>query len=402
MKVFMISYGAGHCNVIAPVYKKLVQKKENEVTYLALTMAPVHLKGRNVQYAVLSEIARKLPYYERVSALGRKYGMAFHNEASGIEIEDTVAYYGIGMYDLIKQHGEKKAESIFRKQGRKAFLPVETMCRILNDICPDVCVVTAAPRMEEATGIAAEKLKIPVVLINDMPDFLPWFYPIKYKCSVCVMNDWAKKFAVDVAKVPSADVYVTGQPALEESLKVDMIYLKRIKREIGLDKFSKMVTFFAQPGKDQSLEISTLFAIAEKMKDVLFVLKLHPNQEIDAYADPLQNNVYITRDDNKALYYLSDVAITENSTTGMEAFLAGTPLIVVNFNHIKYVTDYVAMGIAVMCDDEKTLEEMIGALLNHESAEYGKALESRGSFDNTENAAENICNVINIKGLSKN
>lgn len=395
MKVFMISYGAGHSNVIAPVYKKLVQKKENEVTYLALTLAPVHLQGQNVQYTVLSEIAKTLPYYDNIYALGRKYGIDFHNEASGIAIEDTIAYYGIGMYDLINQHGEKKAEYLFEKLGRKAFLPVETMLCILKKIHPDVCVVTTAPRMEEATGIASEKLGIPVVLINNLPDISP----IKYKCSVCVMNDWAKKYAVDVAKVPSENVYVTGQPAIEESLKVDIRDLERVKRKIGLDKFSKLVTFFAQTGTDQSLEVNTFFGIAEKMKDVLFILKLHPNQEIDSYPDPFQNNVYITRDDNKALYYLSDLAITENSTTGMEAVLAGTPLIVVNFNHVKYAPDYVAMGIAVMCDNEKNLEEKIRLLLNHESDEYGKALESNRSFQNRENAAENISKV--IKGLSK-
>ena len=106
MKVFMISYGGGHSNIIAAVYKELIKNPDNDIIYVALTGAPLKLKGSGINYITISEIAKMLTYYDEIVELGRKYGMPFHNDSFGILEEDTICYYGIGMHDLINEYGE--------------------------------------------------------------------------------------------------------------------------------------------------------------------------------------------------------------------------------------------------------------------------------------------------------
>ena len=390
MKIFMISYGGGHSNIIGEVYKELAKNPDVSITYAALTGAPVKLKGTGIGYVTVSELARMLPYRDKVKTLGQKYGVPYHNASFGIPMEDTVSYYGIGMHDLIEECGLAEAEERFRRMNRKAFLPVKTMKELLERISPDVCVITASPRMEKATGIAACELHIPVVRIND----LPVCAHVDHACALCVMNEWAKNYAVSVANVPEKDVYVTGQPAFDADFSIEKSYVDEMKERCGGNRFSKIVTFFAENGADQSKELDALFEIARKMKEVLFVVKLHPNQALNTYGDPQLENVYITNADARPYFHFSDLAVATFSTTGMESALFGIPVIVINFDGRKYLPDYIEMGIAVRCDKAENLGDMIQIYLDEESEAYAALKESQGSFQFVRNAAQNICGVI--------
>lgn len=390
MKVFMISYGGGHSNIVASVYKELRKRPDVYIIYVALTGAALKLQGSEVDFVTISELSKRLPYYKDVCELGRKYGLPFHNSDFGMPEEETICYYGIGMHDLILEVGIEEAEKRFRENNRKAFLPVETMKELLQFLHPDVCVITSSPRMEKATGIAADQLSIPVVRIND----LPVCDPIEHSCALCVMNEWARNYAVSSAGVPETDIYVTGQPTFDADFDVDSAYINRIKNVSGATHFSNVVTFFAENGVDQSTELHALFRTAERMTDTLFVIKLHPNQPIGIYGNPCMKNVYITNGDAKPFFHFSNLVITTFSTTGMESALFGIPVIVINYDGRKYWPDYIEMGIAVLCDRPESQEEMIKTFLDHNSKEYIALKESQKGFTFVRNAASNICRVI--------
>lgn len=390
MKIFMISYGAAHVNIMSPVYKELIKNKDNSITYAALTVAPLKLKGTGIEYVTVSELARMLPYYDTVKMLGRKYGLLHHNNNFEIPEEDTIAYYGIGMHDLIEEYGITEAEERFALMERKAFLPVRTMKELLKRINPDVCVITDSPRMEKATGIAACELHIPVVRVNNTPTC----EPVVHTCALCVMNEWAKSYAVSVENVPEKDIYITGQPAFDSDFLIEKSYVDEIKDRCGGNHFSKVVTFFAENGVDQSKELNALFEIARAMKDVLFVVKLHPNQPLEIYGNPQLENMYFTNEDPKPYFHFSDLVITTFSTTGLESSLFGIPVIVINFDGRKYLLDYIDLGIAVLCDKAEDLREMIQIYLDKDSEAYTALKESQGKFQFVRNAAQNICNVI--------
>lgn len=374
-----------------PVYKELVKNPDISITYAAFTGAAVQMKGTGIEFVTVSELARMLPYRDKVRELGQKYGVPYHNESMGIAMEDTVSYYGIGMHDLIEEYGIAEAEERFKLMNRKAFLPVKTMKKLLEQMSPDVCVITSDVRMEKATWIAACELHIPVVKINN----LPVCGPIDYACALCVMNEWAKNYVVSIANVPEKNVYVTGQPSFDADFSIEKSYIDEIKEQCGGNHFSKVVTFFSENGTDQSKELYILFEIARKMKDVLFIVKLHPNQALETYENPQLENIYVTNADAKPYFHFSDLVITTHSTTGLESALFGIPVIFINFYGRKYnVPDYTDMGIAVLCDKPESLGDMIQVYLNKESEACAALRESQKNFQFVRNAAQNICNVI--------
>ena len=168
-KIFIATYGGGHANIIRAVYEKIKEETNAEITVLALTMAPTILNEANIPYVTISEMAKKLDKYDEIVRLGKPLAKIHHTNGMGIKFEDSVAYLGIGYYDLICKYGENEAYSIFEKDGRKSFLPVECMTEILRKQKPDVVIVTTSPRMEKATAVAASRLSIPVIKICDLP-----------------------------------------------------------------------------------------------------------------------------------------------------------------------------------------------------------------------------------------
>lgn len=389
-RVFMVSYGGGHANIIRCVYEGLSQNTEIQVIILALTTAPILYETYNIPYLTVSDVAKKLKYYSEIVKLGESLGRKFHNENLGLKLEDTIAYYGIGYCDLVEKYDYEKADSLFKANGRKSFLPIRTMKEILALLSPDIVVVTNAPRMEQATGIAANILNIPVVRIND----LPIMDNIYFDCCLCVMNDWAKQYAAKNLKIDLAKIIVTGQPVFEEELKMDAEYLSIFRKELLGKKYKKIIVFFTRNGKNEKQEILALEKIAKKYADYLFVLKMHPNQDVnDLYQVSVENIIFEKRD-AKLFVNICDIGITAFSTTGLEAVLLDKPLIVVNFDNEKYPVDYVQMGIAVVARTEKELEERILECLDKTTESFTQIKKNRVLFKNKENAVENICNVV--------
>lgn len=391
----MISYGGGHCNIMKAVYAELSRKPDCDIVYLALTTAPRELSGIN--YVTISEVAKKLPYYEEIIQLGEKYGLPWHKDSSGMKELDTICYYGIGMFDLISKEGKFDAEKHFNEFNRKAFLPVKTMKNVLEQINPDVCIITSSPRMELAAGLAADMLKIPVVRIND----LPVTTKILHRCKLCVMNEWAKEYAIKKSGVPGASIVVTGQPAFNNIIVVGKEIICKVNEKFKGERFQNTVTFFLENGTDQQNELALLYSIAAKRKNTSFIIKLHPNQDINDYNNPNLDNVFITKESAVPILHISDLVITTFSTTGMEAAMLEKPLIVLNLNNLKFSPDYVEMGIAISCTKSEELEDLISSILNNESEELIKLQQNQKKFSFVNNAPGNVCKVIESEALKR-
>ncbi|WP_428260205.1 CDP-glycerol glycerophosphotransferase family protein [Gallibacter sp. Marseille-QA0791] len=386
-RVFMVSYGGGHANIIRNIYLELSKDSNIEIIYLALTTAPNQLKGRSVKYITVRDAAKLLSDREDVKKLGILYGEPFHNSQIGVSLEDTIYYYGIGMHDLIQEYGKYIAEEKLERYGRKIFLPVDSMKEIVKSINPDVCVITASPRMEMATGIAADGLGIPVVRIND----LPICEKLSHNCILCVMNEWAKAYAIEKAGVLEENIRVTGQPVFDED-EVEPEWLAEFNKEAA--KYKRTVVFFTENGKNQKKELDSLYEIAEELKDVLFIVKIHPNQEVESFCDSPQKNVWIKKGLAKNYLHVADVVITTFSTTGMEAAMRKIPLIEIRFDEETYALDYAEMGIAQLARNKVELFNEIKALLDTSSKEYKSLMKRYKLFKKIPNASRNICAVI--------
>ena len=154
-------------------------------------------------------------------------------------------------------------------------------------------------------------------------------------------------------------------------------------------------------GTDQQNELALLYSIAAKRKNTSFIIKLHPNQDINDYNNPNLDNVFITKESAVPILHISDLVITTFSTTGMEAAMLEKPLIVLNLNNLKFSPDYVEMGIAISCTKSEELEDLISSILNNESEELIKLQQNQKKFSFVNNAPGNVCKVIESEALKR-
>ena len=244
--------------------------------------------------------------------------------------------------------------------------------------------------MEMATGIASADLGIPVIRIND----IPITKHVPHDCTLCVMNEWARDYAVNHSGLSENKIVITGQPVFEGDMTVDKSKLDAVKEKLSIDKYRKIVTFFTENGLNQDADLSALYTVARDMSDTMFIVKLHPNQSFDDILHTSLKNVVLSKDDAQYFLHFSDLAITTFSTTGMEAAMMDIPVISVNFYDRNYIMDYGKMRIAKTAVNQQELRLLIKELLNPDSDEYKALKVSRKSFSYTANAASNIADLV--------
>lgn len=386
-KILAVTYGGGHVNIIRALYKEMQKSSDIEFVILALTMAAKVLDHEQIPHLTISEVACQLDSYEKILEYGKKAADENHNPDSGIKYEDAVAYFGIGYLDLVKQYGAKQAAVLFEKEGRKAFLPVESMKEILQLIKPDALLITTSPRMEKAAGIAGSQMNIPVVKVAD----LPIVSRVDYPCKLCVMNEWSKDYVVNQEHMVAENVVVTGQPVFEENLVVDKDiedgYRKNLKRN-----YDKVITYLGQPqNPDTEMTIQILLEYARNNPNQMIIIRPHPN---DDSIDCLNSeNVLVTKKGElKYIIAISDLLITHYSTAGLEGALMGKPLVTVLVNSVNEVR-YSQLGIAVEVNSFQDLKPAIYSCLQNFKIQE-QLRNGLECFKNKEHAAHNIIKVI--------
>ena len=390
MKVLIVSYGGGHAQISTLVYKALQQRGNVELNVLALTVAGSVFAKHHISYTTLHQCMGFFEDKEDIIRYGREWAESFFNPASDMIYEECVAYLGLGFRDLKNREGFSEAREAFRKFGRKAVCAVESMEIILRHLQPDVLVVTCGVRMEKAAGLAANRLGIPVVRIGD----LLAFEPSGYDCLMCVMNEYAKEYAIHELGIPPSRVFLTGQPVFEENLRISPMDLDSTVDQWGMANFKQIVLYLEQPGMD--FEIKSIEAcflkIANRYADILFIFKLHPNQDKKENQWVSENVLLLQDYPLKPLLHLCDVAVTKDSTAGLEAVLCGKPLVSILLSPPD--VDYTQYGIAERVTNLHNLEKALFQCVDTSSTTYIRQCHAREKCGNRPNAAVNIANLI--------
>lgn len=384
-----VSYGGGHANIARLVYKELEKYNNIELKVLALTMAGKIFDQYHIPYVTISYYLDLFEDKEQIITYGQALAKEHWNKKSGITYEDSVAYLGLGYRDLVKTYGKEKAENLFKSEERKSFWPVDVMKTILANESPDALIITCGVRSEGASGVAANMLNIPVIRIAD----LPTYESSNCECMLCVMNEYAKRYAIEKYNTEENRIVITGQPVFEDNLKIDPNEIEVCKKEIRWHSFNKMVLYLEEPGLQETQDVENkLKEIAQTKENTLFVFKLHPNQDCDK-SIWISNNILVVRDLLlKNLLYLCDLAITKDSTAGLEAVLLGKALINILFN--ESILDYSEYGISKKVTNLEHLSEIVDECFDKKSETYLKLQEGRKSFYNKQYAARNIVKVI--------
>ena len=192
------------------------------------------------------------------------------------------------------------------------------------------------------------------------------------------MHEWFVGHGTDPARLVT-----TGQPRYDGFIE----YEKRkdyLKAGLGIEKDKKVVLYAASrlPGEMKTVE-TALDAIRQR-KDTIFVIKPHPTDRPDAYerllnTRPDQPSMVVSGRNIFEMLAICDIVLLLFSTVGLEAVLAGKPLVAVSDFAGRSNDNYVASGVALKADTAQELRGILDGLLSG-SEGYGVPRESRERF----------------------
>lgn len=356
--------------MLAPI-AALLARTGRPFAFLALTTA----RGVLDRLGIPSIGFRDLPGADdpQVLAWGRKLAAKLPPVGTVLP-EETIAYLGLNFQDLVHDVGEHKAWNRYRNDGRHTFLPVRTMENALRAYKPSLVVTTNSPRAEQAAIIAAGNLGIPSVCAVDLFALqeVQWIGQPGYADRVCVLNDSVRSMFLSHGRKPD-EVVVTGNPAFDPLSAAETIEAgKQLRRERGWDDGRKVVLWASQieperhPFADRSGDPSLPRRVESKLRSIVaasqglrLVVRYHPSEQVNfdpaSYVDfsPVSEPISV-------LLHAVDVVVVTASTVGLEAAIAGRPVISVDMSMFTPDTKYDELGVSHGITDL----ELLGQALN--------------------------------------
>lgn len=336
-KVLFVAYGSGHIKMVVPVAQALAASGRTAPMVLALTTAAPVARAAGLEVLQFKDFVTEED--GAALALGEQLMQGLRGPVT--DPQETVAYLGLSMADLIAYTGHEEAERAYRQLGRQAFLPIPTLLRILRQVAPDLVVCTNSPRAERAAVLAARQLGIPSICMVDLfaLDEVKWIGASDYADQVCVLNESVRAFLVAAGRAPE-QVVVTGNPAFE-ALNAPAAQAQGREMRAAQGWSDRRVIlwptqvepalhpFDGRPG-DPTLPARALAAVMRWVcarTDSVLCIRARAGEAMPAVpADP---RIVCTGQDwpLAPLLHATDMVITLNSTVGLEGYLAGCRLV---------------------------------------------------------------------------
>ncbi|MFJ8246329.1 UDP-N-acetylglucosamine 2-epimerase [Peribacillus asahii] len=367
-KLFIVAYGGGHINIQLEVARQF-SNEGWEVVFLSTPNTTSTLKAIG-----------KYRYYTFKDLLeeeSRNYGKLLIDEIHNnhlIDYDESLAYGGVNYKNLVEIYGEERANNLYKSFGRRIFLPINSIKKLLDIEKPDLVSVTlSAARAERAAIIAAKERDIKVMAIEDLfgtacafsiydnlhvknsktkqllidkgvpeerinlistiqnnfqvPSFhttINEYIGITYKYVpdyIFCINSYAKKQLVERG-IPEEVIYEVGQPSLDK-------IFENYSNLIDIEK-EKMILVTTQPLDScyDFLELINPVLMELSKENYKVIIRYHPstNGELERqYFGNYSSNIVISRSEN--LYELLakvSLLITQTSTTAIESGIFNT------------------------------------------------------------------------------
>lgn len=371
-KVLFVTYGGGHVNIVIPIAKEIEKYNDIEFSIVAFTTAIPVLEVSGLKFKTLIDY---LPFFKdskKIIDIGDSLAPKYHNPEAGFSIEETSAYLGCSMYDLIQKIGEKDALTKFYTEGRKAFCPTSIMQQILKIEQPDILVTTVPYRMEKAAVIEAKNLGIKTVFIHDL-HFVKQNNLYDIIDIHCVMNKFVKEQLISYG-IGENKIFITGQPAFDYLLNPINRSKNDIYKEFGLLLHKKTIIWIADNSKVLTKTyFNEIAKVINEFKEYQFIIKMHPGEEnIDIFEKICEesnnnNTILIHRCNNKELIYIGDLFLVGLSTMGLEISRMNKNIINLDYdnlwenregNELKYFR-YDICGLALLVNEIDKLKYQI-------------------------------------------
>ncbi|MEG1506142.1 MAG: CDP-glycerol glycerophosphotransferase family protein [Bacilli bacterium] len=389
-KIFMISYGGGHSKILIEVYKKIKSEEPKcEIVYLAMTTSKRDLIKEKINFKTLENYIHILGENIEQKNLTAEFGIEYvFNDYVSKKEHDL--YNNICLNELLKKYNIVYLKKLLSKYGRRIYLPLDSMQNIIKYEKPDLIITTNAPRFERAALIVGDKLNVPTLSIEDLYgdpneadmeidlELNETYYSKTFGKYICVIDEFAKN-NIENQLTNKSKVFVTGNPNFDKLIKKKS---EKIKRKKNL---TKKVLYLAQSTKFFDVIISQIQKIALKRKDILFIIKLHPNQKSN-----LKNteNFLLENKELDQMILDSELIITEYSTSGIEALILEKKVLSIQLDKKKCPIPFEKFCNTLIVRELSKLESSIDNFINQ------KFNYKENNFNNLGIAVDKILKVI--------
>ena len=381
-RILFVSYGGGHIDIVARVWQALGAEGQGQARLLALTTAAPAAARRAIAHSRCVDYLPS-PDYAAASEIGAALSEGIWTAASGIAWEDSCAYMGVSMCDLIADLGEEGARAAFDAKGRAAFCPRRFLGHVMDRERPDIVVTTCNVRMERAAHLEAQRRAIRSVRIEDLFGYsLLGPYSDARAPKLVDSTDWPDDLVVmndHVARTvvrhgfPATRVRVLGQPVLSDwaaSYAGAKIADALVDWATGANP---VIVYVAPPDRETLSAHGAAFqALASRRSDLRICLKMHPSVSVETFGQICPGQVpgnlrVLDREDIITVIRAADLTVVNNSTAGLLAAMSGKPMLVLNTSGQAEVIPYVASGVAERVDQLNALEAQIDGALEDQA-----------------------------------
>jgi hypothetical protein len=396
---FLTAYGGGHVAMLAPIASAFASAGR-PFTFLALTTARPYLERLGIPAIGF----RDLPGADDsdVQAFGRALAADFP-DGGLVAPEETVAYLGACFRDLVHDVGEAEAWRRYRIAGRQAFLPVRTLENTLRVLAPSLVVATNSPRAEQAAILAAGRIGIPSICAVDLFALreVEWIGQPGYADRVCVLNECVREMFLTHGRLPY-EIVVTGNPAFDRLVAPETLAQgAALRRERGWDDGRTTLLWASQiePQRHPATNLNATPSLPRRIEEVLrsfvaeypeyrLVVRYHPSERVE-FMPGERVEFSPTRESISVLLHAVDVVVITASTVGLEASIAGRPVISVNNSVLSPDMMYTRMGVSVCVDNASDLPQALLAL-----GKPGRAMSGATQLNSNSTATQKVMSVV--------
>ena len=372
--VLFVTYGNGHIAKVAPIVKAL-ETRGVSCRVLALTLGFMQARRMGLEPLGYRDFMH-LVDADKALAYGRKLWP--ENRHPDVDQFESCCYLGVNYLDWVEAHGEEKAAQMYAGGGRRSFLPLQFMGRLIESLNPAVVVSTSSPRSEQAAIEAAVAQQVPSLTMLDVfanPHDTFLHQPV-YADRITAPSRFAAR-QLHEAGIDDWRVRVTGCPAYD--------YLQDPVGRAEGDAFrqargwaGKRIVLWcgalelpSPPASPDYAGPGLCILVEQRLRhwvrsrpDVALIVRYHPTQYHLFPDQGPQERVYVSNSAQDRLgpqLHAADIVLVQTSTVGFEAALLGKRVLNLAFSptviHTEY--DFSKLGLAQSVPTLDALETVL-------------------------------------------
>ncbi|UCG03310.1 MAG: CDP-glycerol glycerophosphotransferase family protein [Candidatus Heimdallarchaeota archaeon] len=289
---------------------------------------------------------------------------------------------------------ETELEFYFSRAFPRSIRQIEMAKQLFEKETPNLVLLLNEYGFFERTFVyAGKKEKIPTIALQHgiiHPTHYAYMINKRYKGSVllpditCVYGYYFRDLLVNKSVYEPKQVVVTGSPRYDIFIHGNNLYSKeKLGKKFKTSPREKIILWATQCqlepytkdlGENRK-NFDAVFGTFYQLKDTLLIIKQHPGEGI-VYTKMIEE--YLNKYHLEALFvpknadtfellYCSDLLITKNSTTAMEAIALNKPVLILNLSGQPDIVNYVEEGVAIGVYSREKLKSAVERLLNDDS-----------------------------------